>query len=100
MGKVVPFVGREKDMAIIEATVTEAIEESALCVREHGDGLPRDMKRVVIFGRGDERLRLAFPPVTAPTLHSVAQPIPRRGVATGDGRGGAVETALAARGPI
>jgi eukaryotic-like serine/threonine-protein kinase len=50
MGKVVPFVGREKDMAILEATVAEAIEESA----------PRALLVIARPGTGKSRLAREF----------------------------------------
>ncbi len=50
MGKIVPFVGREKDMALLEATVADAIEESA----------PRALLVVARPGTGKSRLAREF----------------------------------------
>jgi hypothetical protein len=50
MGKAVPFVGREKDMALLEATVAEAIEERA----------PRALLVLARPGTGKSRLAQEF----------------------------------------
>ena len=91
MGKVVPFLGREKEMAILEATVAEAIEESApralLVLARPGTGksrLTREFVEARLRRRKDvTTLEARAESASAGTVHAVMRGLVREAIGLG-----------------
>ena len=91
MGKVVPFIGREKEMAILEATVAEAIEESSpralLVIARPGTGksrLAREFVETRLRRRVDVTiLEACAESASAGTVHAVIRGLVRAAIGLG-----------------
>jgi eukaryotic-like serine/threonine-protein kinase len=91
MGKLVPFVGREKDMAVLEATVAESIAESAsralLVIARPGTGksrLAQEFAEARLRRRDDITvLQVRAESASAGTVHSVMRGLVRAAIGLG-----------------